>query len=209
VKTVVGPGTGLGTAMLFPAPFRKRFRNYVIPGEGGHVNFAPSNDLEWEFYNYVKKQTGSEHIVLERVFCGPAIPYMFKFFAEKYPDRSGASDSPTSEEIFQHGLKNPDSLHRMALDLFVSIYTEFLGDTALRSLCYGGLYLIGSMTLSIAEYLRSPEVRFLNKYIERRTYLHSILSQIPIVVSKEVDLGLHGAFVYARRIVFDLYDHHK
>lgn len=47
VKAVVGPGTGLGTAMLFPAPFRKRYRHYVIPGEGGHVNFAPSNELEW------------------------------------------------------------------------------------------------------------------------------------------------------------------
>jgi glucokinase len=47
VKAVVGPGTGLGTAMLFPAPFRNRFRSYVIPGEGGHVNFAPANDLEW------------------------------------------------------------------------------------------------------------------------------------------------------------------
>jgi len=50
--------------MLFPAPFRKRFRNYVIPCEGGHVNFAPSNDQEWEFYNFLKKQTGREHLVL-------------------------------------------------------------------------------------------------------------------------------------------------
>jgi glucokinase len=46
VKAVVGAGTGLGTAMLFPAPFRNRFRSYVIPGEGGHVNFAPANVLE-------------------------------------------------------------------------------------------------------------------------------------------------------------------
>ena len=29
-------------------------------------------------------------------------------------------------------MEKPDSLHRMALDLFVSIYTEFLGDTILR-----------------------------------------------------------------------------
>lgn len=55
VKAVVGPGTGLGTAMLYPAPFRNRLRNYVIPGEGGHVNFGPSCDLEWEFYNFVRK----------------------------------------------------------------------------------------------------------------------------------------------------------
>jgi glucokinase len=133
---------------------------------------------------------------------------MFKFFAEKHPNKPEAKDSPTSEQVFQIGLNNPESLHRLALDLFVSIYTEFLGNIALQSLCYGGLYLTGSMTLSVAEYLRSPEVGFLKKYNERRPYLHSILSQIPIVVSKEVNLGLAGAFVYARRIVFDLYDHH-
>lgn len=150
--------------MLFPAPFRKRFRSYVIPGEGGHVNFAPSNDLEWEFYNYMKKETNQEHIVLERMFCGPAVPFMFKFFAAKHPDRPEAKDSPTSEEIFTLGVKSPDSIHRMAVDLFVSIYSEFLGDTALRTLCYGGLYLIGGMTVSIADYIRSPSVAFLKKY---------------------------------------------
>lgn len=42
-KAVVGPGTGLGTAMLFSAPYKGGLRNYVIPGEGGHVNFAPVN----------------------------------------------------------------------------------------------------------------------------------------------------------------------
>ena len=88
------------------------------------------------------------------MFCGPAVPYMFKFFAEKYPDRPEAKENPTSEQIFEVGIKDPDSIQRMALELFVSIYSEFLGDTAIRTLCYGGLYLIGGMSVSVAEYLR-------------------------------------------------------
>lgn len=87
VKCVVGPGTGLGIAMIVSAPFKTGQRAYVIPGEGGHVNFAPVNQTQTDFYNYLKKATNSDHIVLERVFCGPAIPHMFKFFAEKHPDR--------------------------------------------------------------------------------------------------------------------------
>lgn len=195
--------------MLYPAPFRNRYRSYVIPGEAGHGNFAPSNDLEWEFYNFMRKETKTDHVVLERMFCGPTVPYMFKFFAAKYPDHPNAKENPTSQEVFKIGLEKPDSLHRKALDLFVSMYTEFLGDTALRTLCYGGLYLIGDMSITVADYMKSPTVTFFKKYTERRPYLEAVLSQIPVVVSKESDLGLHGAFVYARRIVFDLYDQHK
>lgn len=64
VKCVVGPGTGLGIAMLFSAPFRSGHRSYVIPGEGGHVNFAPVNQTQIDFYNYLKKVTNSDHLVL-------------------------------------------------------------------------------------------------------------------------------------------------
>lgn len=46
VKSVVGPGTGLGTAMVYPLRFKDHYRGQVLPGEGGHVYFGPSNDLE-------------------------------------------------------------------------------------------------------------------------------------------------------------------
>jgi glucokinase len=97
----------------------------------------------------------------------------------------------------------------MALNLFVSIYSEFLGDMALRSLCYGGLYLVGGLTLSVAEYLRDPKTGFMANYINRRPGLSTVLNNIPVVISKEPELGMHGAFVFARRIVFDLYENNK
>lgn len=207
VKAVVGPGTGLGTAMLFPAPYRKRFRHYVIPGEGGHVNFAPASDLEWEFYNYLRRELKLEHIVLERVFCGPYVPYMFRFFAEKHPEHPDAKDHPKdSHDVIGPGIARADSLYRKALDLFVGIYSSFLGDTFLRTLCYGGLYLVGGLSLSVAEYMRDPKNLFMQEYMKRRPYMADIFKDMPIVVGKEKDLGLAGAFVYARRIVFDLYD---
>lgn len=94
-----------------------------------------------------------EHIVLEKMFCGPTIPHMFKFFAERHPECPESKDQPTSEEIFKRGLAEPDSLHRKCIDLFLDIYLEFLGDTSLRTLCYGGLYLVGSLTLSLSDYI--------------------------------------------------------
>lgn len=92
----------------------------------------------------------------------------------------------------------------MSLDLFLDIYTEFLGDTAIRTLCYGGLYLVGSLTLSVADYVIKHRKPFFDKYLKHRTYLESVLTDIPVVVTKHQDLGLFGAYVFARRVVHDM-----
>lgn len=43
-KLIIGPGTGLGTASLIYSPTSQGAnQTFVMPGEGGHVNFAPSN----------------------------------------------------------------------------------------------------------------------------------------------------------------------
>lgn len=51
IKSVIGPGTGLGECMLIPTGERY----YVWPGEGGHSAFSPINELECEFMLYLKK----------------------------------------------------------------------------------------------------------------------------------------------------------
>lgn len=85
-KLIIGPGTGLGTASLIAVPnVTGKNHNFVAPGEGGHINFAPSNEEQAEYFAFLKKHIISPVIVLEACFCGPAIPYMFKFFAEKFP----------------------------------------------------------------------------------------------------------------------------
>lgn len=43
-KLIIGPGTGLGTASLIYSPHTVGINStFVVPGEGGHINFAPSN----------------------------------------------------------------------------------------------------------------------------------------------------------------------
>src|SRR3546814_10291426 len=40
--SIVGPGTGLGVAQLL----RRKGRNFVSGTEGGHIDFAPLDELE-------------------------------------------------------------------------------------------------------------------------------------------------------------------
>jgi hypothetical protein len=54
--------------------------------------------------------------------------------------------------------------------------------------------------------MKDPKNLLLNQYVKRRPYMEQVFRDIPIVVAKEEDMGLLGAFVYARRVVFDLYD---
>lgn len=84
----------MGTCSLIAVPsIVGNNQNFVSPGEGGHIGFAPSNDEQVEYYAFLKKHFLKPVIVLEACFCGPAIPYMFKFFAEKFPEMKGAENT--------------------------------------------------------------------------------------------------------------------
>ena len=49
-KAMIGAGTGMGHGYLV-----KTGKYYeVFPSEGGHADFAPQSDLEWEYFKYVQ-----------------------------------------------------------------------------------------------------------------------------------------------------------
>lgn len=72
-------------------------------------------------------------------------------------------------------------------------------------MCTGGVYLVGSLTNAVLGRLR--EINITEKYSARHPEIAKLVNKVPIVVSKEVDLGLRGAYVYARRIISD--DQHE
>ena len=84
-KVVIAPGTGLGEAVLFD----QGERYYVIPSEGGHTDFGPTNLLEIRLLRYLMGRFG--HISYERICSGPGIPLIYAFlkkqrFAPELPE---------------------------------------------------------------------------------------------------------------------------
>lgn len=64
-KLIIGPGTGLGTCSLVAVPnINGNNKDFVVPGEGGHIGFAPSNDEQAEYYSFLKKHFLKPMIVL-------------------------------------------------------------------------------------------------------------------------------------------------
>jgi glucokinase len=58
----------------------------VLPSEGGHTDFPTVDNETNEFFTYLLQNTTYSYISTERSFCGPTIPYIYKYFAEKYPE---------------------------------------------------------------------------------------------------------------------------
>ncbi|MFM9481595.1 glucokinase, partial [Streptomyces scabiei] len=64
--SVVGPGTGLGVAMLL----RHSGGYHVQPTEGGHIDYAPLDRIEDQILARLRKR--HRRVSVERVVAGPA-----------------------------------------------------------------------------------------------------------------------------------------
>ena len=159
-RGVLGPGTGLGNSLIYTAPFRKRERIYVLPSEGGHVDCPYVNEQTAEYLNFLCKTLNIPYASLERSFCGPAIPIMYQFFASKHPELPGAELKPTSEEILQKFVANPeeDNLYKKTCEFFMDLYSNAISNFIITHMCTGGLYLVGGLTNAIIEQMKKKNI---------------------------------------------------
>lgn len=74
---LISPGTGLGeSGMYWDGEYYHPFAS-----EGGHGDFAPRNEFDFELYNFLKKKFG--HVSWERLICGPGIVNIYNFLRDK------------------------------------------------------------------------------------------------------------------------------
>lgn len=132
---VVGPGTGLGVGLLV----RARGAWIPVPGEGGHVEFAPGNAREAELAAAIAETEG--RVSAETMLAGPGIARLHAAILKvdgKAPrglDPAGVTAAAAKGE--------PEALE--ALGIFATALGRFCGDVALMSLPHGGLFLAGGI----------------------------------------------------------------
>ncbi|MBT8403710.1 MAG: glucokinase [Gemmatimonadetes bacterium] len=147
VRTVIGPGTGLGVAIQTP-------RGEVVPSEGGHIHFAPTDNHEIELLRLLIPRY--RRVSVERLVSGPGLENLF--WANLHLD-PGPGDMPgpnrSAKEVVNlaHG-GNPTALQ--AIEDFFDVLAAFCGDMALTSWATGGIYLSGGMMHRLRPFL-DPE----------------------------------------------------
>jgi glucokinase len=194
-QALIAAGTGLGEALLYDDG-----REYhPIASEGGHGDFAPTNETEIGLLRYLMEKFG--HVSYERVVSGPGIANIYNFFTRtgqfKEPDwlkeKILAAADP-SAAITQAALSGKSELCAKALDLFVSVYGAEAGNLALRTKSTGGVYIGGGIAPKILDKLKDGT--FMRAFIDKGRY-SEFLSAVPVQVVLNQETALQGAAYYA------------
>ena len=66
---IIGAGTGLGMSRGLITP--KRI--FIFPSEGGHREFAPRTENEWELVKWLKNKLNIQRVSIERIVIGTGL----------------------------------------------------------------------------------------------------------------------------------------
>ncbi len=188
-RVLLAAGTGLGESLILWTGNEYQ----ICPSEGGHADFAPTNDLEIELLRYLR--TSYLHVSYERVISGPGLYLIYQFlrdtkkneptwFAEKLPTGDPAT------LIAEAGLAGKPDICKDALQMFVSIYGAEAGNMALKTLAMGGVYLGGGIAPKILPALQ--EGPFMKSFLAKGRYKR-LLNKIPVRVILNPHTALLGA----------------
>jgi glucokinase len=185
---ILGAGTGLGEANLF----FDGGRWIVVPGEGGHADFAPQDEQQAQLFIALQRKYGG-HVSWERLLSGMGLVNIHNFL-------SGA-DRPYDETIpmeIAAAAEGGDRIAARALEIFVDIYGAEAGNMALRTLARGGVFLAGGIAAKNLSYFTGG--RFVEAFV-RKGRFQSLLAGIPVDVITNADVGVIGAAEAARRLI--------
>eukprot|EP00808_Paulinella_micropora_P014919 g56773.t1 len=208
VISCVGAGTGLGECLL--AWNTKSARYEPFSSEGGHAGFVPQTTEQWRLREYIAKSLGLTHVSVERVVSGSGIVSIYNFLCAEHPE---LANTPLEKQLQEEMRKSPgkglpitncarkhrDGLAARAVRLFAECYGVEAGNMALRTLCFGGLYLAGGVAPNNLWALQENN-RFVKNYLAKGR-MQQLVEKIPVyVVHEDVQVGLLGAQVVCRRL---------
>lgn len=191
VKVVLAPGTGTGQGFLCPVGGQE----IPFASEGGHVNFAPTNDIEDRLLQYLRKKIGGR-VSMERILCGPGIMNIYDFLKS-----SGLADEPaplqerlaTGDQaaiISAAALAGEFPICSETIRIFSRILGTHAGDLVLTYMATGGVYLAGGIPPKLARLLESETV--LSGYTDKGRFTDLVRS-VPLYIIKDEKAALTGA----------------
>jgi glucokinase len=189
VTTVLGPGTGLGVAIL---DRRRSTRSgqggvTVIETEASHIGFCPLDPEEEELSDALTALYGRASI--ERVVSGPGLIDIYRFLG------GGDWDPHQAGALWDAAIGGGDPVAEKALAIMVRCFGAAAGDIALAQGSMG-VAVTGGLAGRIVHLLKSPafEARFTAKGRYRARMLRT-----PVRLLTEPEPGLLGAAVAFER----------
>jgi glucokinase len=183
VATVMGPGTGLGVAMLV----RRRGRIEVIETESAHIGFAPLNSDEQAIADDISGRYGRASV--ERIVSGPGLIDLYRLFG------GGEWDVGDAGGLWSAAIQGEDDVAAQALDQFVKCFGSAAGDIALAHGA-NAVVITGGLANRLADRLRSPQFR--GRFIAKGRYRER-MEGMRVRLATIEEPGLLGAAVAFQR----------
>lgn len=195
-RAVIGAGTGLGQAVMLPELAGWR----VFATEGGHTDFAPTDQLQIRLLDYMMTQF--DPVSYEHLVSGAGLVNIYQFLLNDQQTiacsalRLAMSQGDAAATISQFALEQRDPTAQQALDLFVKIYGAQAGNLALTLLPKGGLYIAGGIaTKNVQRFIDGP---FLKGFLAKGK-MTGLMHTIPVHLIMQPKVGLLGAGLLARQ----------
>lgn len=197
-QCVIAPGTGLGEAGLF----WDGTRHTPWACEGGHADFAPTDELQHDLLTFLRREYGS--VSFERVVSGMGIANIYRFLRDT---GRGVETPVVAREIMEqdaaavidrHAADGSCPLCRSTMDLFVRALGAEASNLALKTMSIGGVFLGGGIPPKILPLLRRP--LFLESFLNKGR-LRSLLETMPINVVLNDETALLGSAKNALRML--------
>ncbi|TLF48304.1 glucokinase [Halomonas urmiana] len=179
-RLVIGPGTGLGVAGLFPG----RQAWIPLPTEGGHVTFAPTDEREQNLLRHFRNRYG--RVSVERILSGQGLLDLYL----AHCSLKGAPPRLKSPAEVTEAAAGGDPVARDTLLRFLKILGDVCGDAALTMGARGGVALCGGILPRLLQWL--PESRFLEAFTAKGR-MGAYTGAIPVQVVTAPWTGLLGA----------------
>lgn len=178
---VIGPGTGLGQALLVPAGSGDR----VIPTEGGHVAFAPYDDEEIEVLRFVRRE--HKRVSIERLLSGRGLVNIHRALCAL---AGTPRVSLQADEITRAALTKEFPIAVKAVEMFCAILGSAAGDAVLSSGARGGVVLGGGILPKIRDaFLNSA---FVDRFLDKGR-MRDYVSAVPVRLITRDGAALVGA----------------
>lgn len=208
---VIGAGTGLGQGFVIHSSEGYR----IFSSEGGHADFAPRSELEFQLLLYLREKHNIGRISVERVVSGQGIISIYQFLR----DRGFAQECEEVAEILrewdreigqqakkvdpaaaisQAAQAQRDRLSEQAMQMFIEAYGAEAGNLALKLLPYGGLYLAGGIAAKNLSLMQADS--FISAFTEKGRVSH-LLDRVPVHIILNPQVGLIGAAICAFNLV--------
>lgn len=188
VISVMGPGTGLGVALLS----RRAGQVQVIETEGAHIGFAPLDPEEEELADTLAARYGRAS--LERIVSGPGLIDIYTHLGG-----GGDYDATRAGELWNAAIDCSDAVAAHALDILVRCFGAAAGDIALAHGAMG-VAITGGLANRIVHLLRTPQ--FESRFTAKGRYRER-MQRTAVMLSTYPEPGLLGAAVAFQREHFD------